>query len=373
MNQNLNDVFPMEFCPPLFQPTKVKMLRYEDSFFDYFKQKYDDFEDWFFKESIQERDCWVHYTDDNIGALLIYKIEEEPIPCTSVVLPKKRRLKICTLKVAEIGNKLGELLLKHSVKLTVSLGIDEMYLTHFTEKDDRLIQLIQEYGFNLMCTKENNEDVYIKKLSPGISDLKSHSPIEIVKQYYPCFYDGEQVDKFLVPIYPEFHNRLFIDIPDGKVRQTRLSEYQSDLIPEDETKFIVEGNAIHKVYLSHSNSRKMKPGDILLFYKTRPSKCLTAVGVVEKVTYDITDPRCILNHYQRRTVYDKEEIIDFVEEPTSLILFLHVGYFKSFPNLKILSKLGISVPQSISEINSDEYEKIKSVGDINSKFMISEI
>ncbi|MCD4731030.1 MAG: GNAT family N-acetyltransferase [Bacteroidales bacterium] len=243
----------MKFDPPLFQATKVNMLRYEDSFFDYFKQKYDDFEDWFFKESIQERDCWVYYTGDIIGALLIYKVEEETIPCTSVVLPKKRRFKICTFKVDKIGNKLGELLLKHSVKLTVSLGIEEMYLTHFTEKEDKLIELIQEYGFNLICTKGNNEDVYVKKLVPDESDLKSHSPIEIAKQYYPCFYDGGQVDKFLVPIYPKFHNRLFIDIPDGKVRQTRLSEYQSDLIPENEAKFIVEGNAIHKVYLRLSN------------------------------------------------------------------------------------------------------------------------
>ncbi|MCD4703748.1 MAG: hypothetical protein K8R64_05575 [Methanosarcinaceae archaeon] len=117
----------------------------------------------------------------------------------------------------------------------------------------------------------------------------------------------------------------------------------------------------------------MKTGDILLFYKTRPHKCLTAVGVVETVTYDITDPEDILSKYQRRTVYDREEIIDFVKKPTSLILFLHVGYFKAFPNLKILSKLDISAPQAISEISSDEYERIKEIGDINSKFIISDI
>jgi hypothetical protein len=370
----LNNVNTMMFCPPLFQATKVKMIRYEDSFFDYFKQKYDDFEEWFFKESTQNRDCWVYYTGNNIGALLIFKVEDEIVPCLSMTLLKKRRLKICTFKVAEtiLGNKLGELLLKHSVKLTISLGIDEMYLTHFTEKEDKLIQLIQEYGFELTCTKEKNEDIYLKKLFPDESSLNSCSPIEIAKKYYPCFYDGGRVNKFLVPIYPEFHNRLFIDIPDGKTRQTKLPEYQSDLIPENEAKFIVEGNTIQKVYLSHSNNRKMKTGDILLFYKTSPYKCLTAVGVVEKVIFDIKDPEYILNKYKRRTVYDREEIIEFVEKPTSLILFLHVGHFTTFPNLQILSEIGVSAPQSICEINADEYGTIKEIGNISSEFIISD-
>lgn len=353
----------------------MKSLCYEDPFFDYFKLKYDDFEEWFFKESIQERDCWVYYTGNNIGALLVYKIEDETIPCVSMVLPKELRLKICTFKVAEtiLGNKLGELLLKHSVKLTVDLGIDEMYLTHFTEKEDKLIQLVQEYGFVLTCNKVNGEDVYLKKLRPDEVQLKSLSPIEVAKRYYPCFYDGRQVNKFLIPIYPEFHNRLFIDIPDGKARQTKLQEYQLDLMPESENKFIVEGNTIQKVYLSHSNNRKMKTGDILLFYKTNPYKCLTAVGVVEKVIFDITDPEYILNRYKKRTVYDRKEIIKFVEKPTSLILFLHVGHFTAFPSLRTLFELGISAPQSICEINSDEYKKIKEVGNINSKFIITDL
>ena len=364
----------LKLCPPLFHQAKVKMLDYNDSFFDYFKHNYEDFEQWYFKDSTQNRDCWVHYNNNKIGALLIYKIEQEPIECISIDLPEKTRLKICTLKVDEtiLGNKLGELLLKYSVKLAVNLNIDEIYLTHFTEDGDKLIKLIQEYGFDFTCKKDNNEDIFLKKLFPDSNIVKSLMPLEIAKKYYPSFYDGNDVNKFIVPIYPKFHDRLFTDIIDGNKRQTMLSEFHSDFIPENESKFIIEGNAIQKVYLSHSNNRKMNAGDVLLFYKTSPSQCLTTIGIVEQVVFDITDPSYILDNYKRRTVYKDEEIINFVEKPTSLILFLHVDHFRIYPDLDSLLKLGLRAPQSINEISSDIYENIKELGHINTRFTLSE-
>lgn len=145
-------------------------------------------------------------------------------------------------------------------------------------------------------------------------------------------------------------------------------------MPENKAKFIVDGNTIQKVYLSHSNNKNnMKTGDILLFYKTSPHKCLTAIGIVEKIIFDIKD-RNIYSVSMNEEQFMIETIIEFVEQPkpTSLILFLFIGYFKTFPNLQTLSDLGVSVPQSIYEINYDAYEKIREIGSISSELIISD-
>jgi hypothetical protein len=55
-------------------------------------------------------------------------------------LPKKKRLKVALLKVTDYGHKIGELLLKLSFDSAVQNDMDEIYLTHFTECDDRLVE-----------------------------------------------------------------------------------------------------------------------------------------------------------------------------------------------------------------------------------------
>ena len=102
-------------------------------------------------------------------------------------------------------------------------------VTHFTKPDDYLVQLIEEYGFinvgkkNNKDKKGNYEDVFVKYLNPTTELLEKmkNSPLEMAKMFYPKFYDGKDVKKFVVSIYPEYHEKLFISTE----RQSTLFEY----------------------------------------------------------------------------------------------------------------------------------------------------
>lgn len=359
-----------DICPPLFQKIKVSNLNFDNSFFDYFKEKYSDFDIWFHKKSTQNRNSWVYYKNNMIGALLIYKLENEPID-SNPSLPKKYRLKICTFKVADFitGNKIGELLIRYTIKLAIKENVSEIYLTHFVDPKDRLVKLISEYGFNKGPKKTNGESVFIKKFIAKEENLDQLSAIEVAKKFYPSFYDGRNIKKFLVPIIPKFHNRLFIDIPLEKYRQTKLVEYNISPNTEGEN-FIIEGNALKKAYLSNSNTKKMKAGDILLFYRSHDLQKITTLGIVESVYYNLNDPEEIYKLVRKMTVYKRDEIENMALRPTTVILFLQQLHFKNRPELHDLYSLGIHAPPSIIQINEDEYKIIKKIGDVDERFII---
>lgn len=103
-----------------------------------------------------------------------------------------------------------------------------------------LVELIEKFGFYKVAEK-NEEAIFIKTIVP---DEKTKNPLEISSKFYPSFYDGARVEKFIVPIRPEYHNRLFTDY---QPIQTTLQEFEGELI--------IECNTIKKAYLSHSRIR----------------------------------------------------------------------------------------------------------------------
>jgi hypothetical protein len=351
--------------PPALKSELVSNLDYSDPIFDSLKEEYNpEFERWFKKISEQERNSWVYYrTDGHIGALLIYKFEDESIDDSKPSLPKKRRLKIATLKVTYNGYKIGELFIKMAVDASVRKGINEIYLTHFTKPPDRLVELISEYGFKKVATKDNGEDIFVKKLNALYhEELEDYSPIEISRIFYPSFYDGDDVKKFVVPIQPAYHSKLFTDFPN---RQTTLFEHSGE--------FIVEGNTIKKAYLSHSNIKRIGPGDLILFYRSEDLQAITSIGVVESIHIGISDAEKILQLAGKRTVFSRREIDELVGEgPVSVFLFRHHIHLTKPLGIKEL--IGNSIlkgaPQSAMELSPERYTKIKEMGGIDGRFAI---
>jgi predicted nucleic acid-binding protein len=189
--------------------------------------------------------------------------------------------------------------------------------------------------------------------------IASMHPLEISNMFYPSLYDGEKVNKFLVPIRPEYHQRLFTE---HKSRQTSLLEHAGE--------FIVEGNTIKKAYLSSSKIRNLSPGDILLFYRTVDSE-ITSLGLVEKVLYGLQDKDEIFRNVRKRTVYSLEEIEKMAQKPTLVILFKWHFHLPSTLKLKDLKKIGVSVPQSIAQISDENYLQIKTRGGIDERFTVN--
>jgi len=348
--------------PPALKEDAVHNLDLSDPIFDSLKKEYgeSDFSDWFKKSSREGRKCWVHYRiDGSIGALLIRKIENEAIKSTPP-LPAKKRFKVATLKVTHVGYKIGELLVKLAIDYSIKNNIYEIYLTHFTNPDnDSLVDLITEYGFYKAAVKDNGEDIFVKELLVDKDKIASMHPLEISNMFYPSLYDGDKVNKFLVPIIPEYHRRLFTDYKD---RQTSLLEHAGE--------FIVEGNTIKKAYLSSSRIRNLSPGDILLFYRTEYGE-ITSLGVVEKVFYGLQDKDEIFRNVRKRTVYSMKEIEKKAEKPTLVILFKWHFHLSNPLKLKDLKTIGISAPRSIAQISDEKYLQIKTRGGIDERFTIN--
>ena len=92
---------------------------------------------------------------------------------------------------------------------------------------------------------------------------------------------------FVVPIQPKYLGRLFPDV-----------DPQCGLSP-GETAY---GNSILKAYLCHAPLRQLKPGHVLLFYRSQ-SRQARAVGVVEETL--VSESAEAASHLVgRRTVYD---------------------------------------------------------------------
>lgn len=347
--------------PPALKETFVYNLDIKDPIFDSLKQEYSNppFEEWFEKISKQGRKGWVSYlSDGSIGALLIYKLNENEVIPTNPPQPEKSRLKISTMKVSRVGYKIGELLIKLSIDLAIDNNLSEIYLTHYTKKNDRLVDLISEFSFKHIGRIENGEDIYLKKILVKQIDLKSFLPKEISRLFYPNFYDGKSVNIFIIPIKPIFHEKLFTDYR----KQTTILEYAGE--------FIVEGNTIQKAYICNANTKKIKSGDLVLFYRSGDHQAITSIGIVEEIHYNQRDANSVSNLVGKRTVYSLKEIEEITQKNTLVLLFNFHFHFKKpiskdyLLNNKVLKR----IPQSISKIEHDKYLLIKKKGGIDERF-----
>lgn len=359
--------------PPAIYMDNAHNLDLGDPIFDSLKEDYyPEFEDWFKKIQTQGRECLVYRNnDESLGALLIYKDENEPIYLLDEALPEKERMKIATLIVSSTGYKIGEFFIQWATNYAISKGFEEIYLTHFTAPDDYLVYLIEEYGFiyvgqkNYKNQKGDYEDVFIKYLRPTpslIKKIENKSPEHLSKIFYPKFYDDKDVKKFVIPIWPQYHEKLFLD----SKRQSTLYEHDHGLI--------VEGNAIKKAYLSHSNIKKISPGDLLLFYRTDDFKAITCIGVVEKIIPDLEGADEITKEVGKRTVYSPKDIKEFADKsPTLVLLFIFSTWIPFKVEIRRLKEMNVlkGAPQTIQEISHEDYLKIKRAGGINESFTIN--
>ena len=322
------------------------------------REDYPGFRDWWNKIGRQGREAFVIRIENELQAILILKIEDDLVESVPR-LPSGKKLKICTLYVQERGMKIGERLLRTAFEYAIANGIDDIYLTHFSKPNDSLVHLIEGYGFE---KKEyTDEDLFLKKLRPP--PTVSLSPLDLSRKYYPSFYGGPRVKKFVIPIKPVYHKRLFEDCLTGK---------RTPLFPRFKGSFQSEGLAIKKAYLSHSQTRSISPGDLVLFYRSEDSQALTTLGVVENIGEKMTKPSEIIRMVGERSVYSREEIEDFSRIPTLVILFQFLFHLQPSIKYQDLIQFGVlnGHPQSIVQIQEDSFLKIVGSGRIDERFIV---
>lgn len=336
-----------------------------DPFFDTLKKDYPGFIEWFNKKSGIEDSAFVYEDDFGISAFVYLKREEEEIELIDEVLPRKKRIKIGTLKLDERqqGRRLGEGAIGISLWGWQKSGYDEIYLTVFESHED-IIKLVEKYGFRRIGEKENGELVYLKDRN----DIDYSDPFKAFPFINPYFESAG-----LLPMYYNYHDRL---LPYSELKNT-TQEYWEE----------AAGNGITKIYVgSPKNIEHFKKGTPVFIYRIAKTKinkgyksCITSfatiseIYVVKKNGVEDVNKEKYLKICGNKTIFKEVELLNFYKKDNVVVFELvyngvfgkdnnviyndlkKQGLFNTYPYDIIYSKKGF---KKILEMGGKDSENI---------------
>lgn len=326
-----------------------------NTFFDSFREDYDGFDKWFNKKA--DETAYVCYSNNDLSAFLYIKVEDKNENYADITpnFPRKKRLKIGTLKVTSNGFKIGERFLKIIFDNALQYRVDEIYVTIFDKRPEqlRLISLLEDWGF--VYYGDKNTPTGVEKVFVKNFNRNQEISIELPKQTFP--YSSKTNKVFIVPIYPKYHTELF---PDSILK----TESPKDFIENEPHR-----NALSKVYISRSYFKNLKSGDLIIFYRTGGiyAGVATTIGIVESVLDNIPDEETFIRLCRKRSVFSDAELKahwNYKKESKPFIVnFLYTYSLKRRPNLKWLNDNGIipditDMPRGFREIPRENLFKI---------------
>lgn len=325
---------------PIVDSEFVYQINTNDPIFDSLRGDYDGekFDQWLSKCKKEHRRAYVVRSPaGELAGILIWK------PETSLPSGQKGKvLKICTFKVSDShsGNRIGELLLK---PLFEHIEEQKFQYTYFTAypKQTQLITFANDFGFFEIENKESSKELALcKKFEYTKEDQEVMDSLDFHIQFGPRITTFKNNRSFVVPIKPEYHQTLFPEI----------GPTQTSIVP---LQLKPCGNAIRKAYICHASTKKISPGDNLLFYRSRDISSITCIGIVEDIIRS-QDASELAMYVGKRTVYPYDELVEMCNvNETLAILFRMVKPIIPHIHLRTLRKNGIvkAQPQSISELN----------------------
>lgn len=316
-------------------------------FFDSLRDGYDGFDEWFRRKAREDRRAWI-YRDKhgNLAALCVYDIQNDEVLNDAQERLVGDALKLCTFKVGEKvrGRKIGELFLKAAFRYATENACEHIFIHADAERHDYLLRLLGDFGFEERGTYSG--DMVMVKAHPRTApEFAELAPLDYARLYFPHFRYDAAVQKFIVPILPQYHQTLF---PDYRPQQGLLFGVHNSV-----------GNAIKLAYLCHAQTNAIRVGDVLLFYRTQDEKAITTIGVVDKFEV-LQDAAEIASLVSRRTVYSQEEIETMAHKQTKVILFRSVEHLSRPVSYAQLQRdCGIAGPiQSIRQVHDDQFSKV---------------
>jgi GNAT superfamily N-acetyltransferase len=316
-------------------------------FFDSLREGYDGFDEWFRRKAREDRRAWVYREDSgDLAALCIYTVQNNEILNDAQERLTGAALKLCTFKVGEKvrGRKIGELFLKAAFRYATENACEHLFIHANAERHDYLVRLLDDFGFEERGTY-SGDLVLVKDHPRTAPELEKLAPLDYARRYFPHFRYDSGVQKFIVPIQPQYHETLF---PDYRPQQGRLFAGQNSV-----------GNAIKLAYLCHAQTNAISPGDVLLFYRTHDEKAVTTIGIVDKFRV-LQDAAEIASLVSRRTVYSQEEIETMAHKQTKVILFRSVEHLsRSVSYAQLQRDCGIAGPiQSIRQVHDNQFSRV---------------
>lgn len=326
--------------------------------FDSLRDGYPRFDEWFRESARSDTKAWISWeAPDKLGALCIFKQQTNETITQERLVLRGPALKLSTFKVGDAvrGKKIGELFLKAAFRYATANRLEHIFIHGDEDRHHFLFELLEDFGFSRVGShpgSDGRDAVYLKNHPadpPADDDLNA---FEYLRRYFPHFRSGESERKFIVPIRPEYHRVLF---PDYESSSMQLALFQ----PVN-----TAGNAIKLAYLCHAQTRAIKPGDLVLFYRSGDERAITSLAVVED--YQAMGGAAeIARLVSRRTVYSMRDIEQMAQRETKVMLFRLVRHLRSPPSHDWLRASGIVTGniQSIREIGSDAFHEIVSYAD----------
>jgi hypothetical protein len=343
-------------------------INLEDPFFDSFRDEYPGFNSWFNRKA--DETAYLCTADDGSIIAFLYVKREGKGEDYSDISPqfgRALRLKIGTFKVISNGFKLGERFLKIAFDNAHRYQVEEIYVTAFrkTSEQDRLIQLLEDWGFLYYGTKTNQvgtEQVFVRDFRPRFDAADP-------RRSYP--YLSRKTGKFIVPIYPAYHTEL---LPDS-ILNTESPDYFVENKPNR--------NAISKVYVSRSHERGLRSGDVMVFYRTRSgtapahyTSVATTLGVVQDTVTNIPSKAAFIDACRKRSVFTDQELgKQWDYSPSNrpfMVNFLYVHSFPIRPNLKQLKDAGVigGAPRGFEALTAAAFNKLLEITNADKRLIV---
>lgn len=298
-----------------------------DPFFDSLKEDYPGFSDWFLGKTAKGERALVHEDNGGIGAFVYLKDETEGLPMVGETLPVAPRLKIGTLKIADRiqGERLGEGAIGLALWRWQQLGHDEVYVTVF-EKHEKLVGILERFGFARVGDKANGESVYLKDRRT----LNCHDPYRAFPFLTPDFQRGQ-----LLAIEDRFHDALF---PYSDVKDEFLESFQT-----------AAANGVTKIYVGAPAETTITAGQPVLIYRKytgtrgKPGykSVVTSYCMVTEVVWAKRGGRMLLSPEEYRTrvknksVFSDEQLSAWYNDNKNVVVIemVYLGYFGTGHNV----------------------------------------
>lgn len=321
---------------PAVRCIKAHNLNGQAPIFESVRRSYEGFDAWLTKCKREHRDCWVIPAGNEAYAgIAIVKREDQP-PFGG----RLKTLKICTFKIEEkhAGSKYGELLLRDVLQYAEQNKFHQLYVEAFPLQE-QLIDFLEQFGFaDVGVNNARGERRLAKKFVFTETEYASVAPLEFNRRYGPSAVKWQDVPAFMIPIKPKYHDTLFPE-----------ATYQRQLIQGD----AACGNALRKAYLCNATTREIRPGAVLVFYRSEDVKAVTVIGVAED-TCVVDDPVKIARFVGKRTVYPFRDIKRLCSKHVVAILFRQARVVPEPIGLDKLLKHDIiaAAPQSIMKLST---------------------
>jgi hypothetical protein len=335
-----------------------------DDFFLSLKEDYIGFDRWFVKKADELAYITQNAENGKLLSFLYLKVEnaDEVYADVTPNFKPKKRLKVGTFKVISNGVRLGERFMKIIFDNALANKVEEIYVTIYIHREEqrRLIDLMEQWGFVEWGTK-GSEKVFVRNFIPVFDINNLHS----------CFpYINKSANKYIVPIYPDYHTSL---LPDSKLNNESPLDFIEDL---------PHRNGLNKAYVSRAILPHPKKGDILIFYRTGGYRqsVISTIAIVNEIVYNIKSESEFMKICSKTSVYSEAELKAHWNYKNNdrlfVIKFLYVYSFPRRLNMEALINLGIlkgldDAPRGFKPISNEQFNLILKETQSDESFIIN--